>query len=132
VPEIQPDPVAVPPIDLPSSTNHRLEIAGMAGGAALAALGLVFWSAASGVQGDIDKAPVNTSQDLSDLRDLESKGDAYATAGNVLFVGGVIVAGVATYFYIRDRRAPPTTSARLVPTVFDHGAGVALTFGGLP
>jgi hypothetical protein len=121
-----------PPVELPSSGHHRLEIAGMAGGAALATLGLVFWSAANGVQGDIDSAPVRTGSDLAQLRDLESKGDAYATAGNVLLVAGVVVAGVATVFYIRDRRAGSSASARLVPTVFDHGAGVALTFGGRP
>lgn len=136
VPETAPDRVVAQPTDPPSSPHHRLEIAGMAGGATLAVLGLVFWGAASGVQGDIDNAPVKTSQDLSHLRDLESKGDAYAAVGNVMFVGGVVAAGVATYFYIRDRRTSSTTSSttsvRLVPAVFDHGAGVALTFGGTP
>jgi hypothetical protein len=115
----------------PSATHHRLELAGMAGGATLVAAGLLCWAAASGTQGDIDSAPTRTAQDLSHLRDLESRGDTYATVGNVLFIGGVVVAGVATYFYVRDRRAASSTSARLVPTVFDHGVGVALTFGGV-
>jgi uncharacterized membrane protein YedE/YeeE len=139
-----PSPVATPapvaavpsaPVDAPSPRGRRLELAGMAGGAGLVVLGLVMWGAASGVQGDIDKAPTTTKQDLVDLKNLESRGDTYAGLGNVFAISGVIVGGIATYYYIRDRRnasAASTASARLTPAVFAHGAGLVLTIGGSP
>lgn len=116
----------------PSPQRQRLEIAGMAGGGGLVVLGLLLWGAASGVQRDIDKAPTTTKQDLLDLKDLESRGDGYAGLGNLFVIGGLVVGGLGTYFYIKDRRTTSTTSARLTPTVLDHGAGVVLTIGGLP
>jgi hypothetical protein len=122
-----------PSVDTPDPGRRRLELIGMASGGGMVMLGLVLWGAASGVQGDIDKAPATTSQDLAHLRDLESKGDTYATLGNVFTIGGLVVGGVSTYFFIRDRRkAAFTATARLTPTVLDHGAGVVLTIGGMP
>ncbi|TMQ23980.1 MAG: hypothetical protein E6J90_09280 [Deltaproteobacteria bacterium] len=59
-------------------------------------------------------------------------GDTYAALGNVLAVSGLVVGGIATYLYIRDRRAGSTASARLSPTVLDHGAGLVLTIGAAP
>ena len=103
----------------------------MIGGGGAVALGFLLWNAASSTQRDIDAAPTRTQKDLADLRDLESRGDFYAAAGNVLVVTGAIVGGLATYLYIRDRRAA-TTTARLTPTVMPHGAGVVLSFGGPP
>lgn len=117
--------------DQPTSRDRRLEIAGMAGGGGLTVLGLVLWTAASSVQGQINDAPTMSRDDLVKLRDLESRGDTYAVLGNALVVSGLVVGGIATYFYLRDRRAAPPASAHLVPTVLDHGAGVAL-IGGLP
>jgi len=119
-------------VDEPSTTRHRLEIAGMAGGGGMVVLGLLFWGAANSVQGDIDKAPATTKQNLVDLKNLESRGDAYAGLGNLLTISGLVVAGLGTYFYIKDRRAASSTSARLMPTVFDHGAGLVFTMGGSP
>lgn len=92
-------------------------------------LGLAFWGAAIGVQDDIDRAPTMTRQDFTDLEDLESKGHTYAVLGNVLTVSGLVVGGVATYLYLRDRRSASTTSARLLPAVLDRGAGLVLTIG---
>jgi hypothetical protein len=125
-------PLSPPPADQSNTRRHNLEIAGMAGGGGMVVLGLLLWGAASSVQGDIDKAPTTTQQDLTNLRNLESKGDGYAGLGNLFTLGGLVIGGIGTYFYIKDRRAAPTTSARLMPTVFDHGAGVVLTFGGTP
>ena len=122
----------VQPMDDSSTRRHRLEIAGMAGGGGMVVLGLLFWGAANSVQGDIDNAPTTTKQNLIDLKNLESKGDAYAGLGNLLTISGLVVGGIATYFYIKDHRAASTTSARLMPTVLDHGAGLVLTIGGSP
>ena len=134
-----PSPVATPadrgnpqPVDGPDPGRRRLELIGMAGGGGALVLGFVLWGAASGVQSDIDKAPATTSQDIQHLRDLESKGDTYAALGNVFALTGVIVGGITTYLFIRDRKAGSATTARLSPTVLDHGAGVVLTFGGTP
>ncbi|HMG53984.1 MAG TPA: hypothetical protein VK601_10885 [Kofleriaceae bacterium] len=112
--------------------DQRLQIAGMAGGAGLATIGVLLWAAASGAQNDIDQAQTTSRQDLANLRDLESRADTYAALGNVLVASGVIVGGIATYLYVRDRRAASTASARVMPTVLDHGAGLVLTIGGTP
>jgi hypothetical protein len=134
----EPEPSSVVQTAAPSSapiddpTRHRLEIAGMAGGGALAVVGLILWGAAHGVQNDIDNAPTVTRQNLMDLRDLESKGDTYATLGNVFVITGVVVGGISTFLYFRDRRAASHATAHLTPAVFAHGAGLALTFGGTP
>jgi hypothetical protein len=131
----EPRPSVVVTEPAPShADHHRLQIAGMAGGGALVVLGFVLWGAASGVQHDIEKAPTSTRQDLVDLKNLESRGDGYAGLGNVFAISGLVVGGIATYFYVRDRRAASstTTTARLLPTVLDHGAGLVLTIGGSP
>jgi hypothetical protein len=116
--------------DVPSTGRRRLEIAGMAGGATMVSLGLLFWAAASGVQNDINSAPTATRQDLQHLKDLESKGDGYAGLGNLLVVTGVLVGGLGTAFYIKDYYTSSGTVARLTPAVFDHGAGLVVTIGG--
>jgi hypothetical protein len=140
--EPAPPPVATPaadasgqPQDQPSTRRHRLELAGMVGGATMVSLGLLSWAAASGVQNDIDHAPTKTKQDLLNLKDLESKGDGYAGLGNLLVITGLAAGGVGAAFYIKDRYTGSGASvARLVPTVFDHGhgAGLVLTIGGTP
>jgi hypothetical protein len=126
-----PGPTALP-ADQPNPRDHRLQLAGMIGGGGLMVLGVVLWGAANSAQGDINSAPTRTSQDLAHLKDLESRGDLYAGAGNVLVAAGAVVGGIATYLYIRDRSAHAAPTARLVPTVLDHGAGLVLTLGGLP
>lgn len=119
-------------VDAPDPGRRRLELLGMVGGGSMVLLGFVLWGAASGVQGDIDKAPTTTKDDITGLRDLESKGDTYAALGNLFAVTGLVVGGISTYLFIRDRRAASTTSARLTPAVLDHGAGLVLTIGGTP
>ena len=131
VPETAPAGSA-PLADQPDPRDRRLELAGMIGGGGLLTLGVVLWGAASDTQDDINKAATRTRQDLAKLRDLESRGDVYAAAGNVLVVTGVVLGGIATYLYVRDRRAAGAQTARLVPTVLDHGAGLVLTFGAMP
>lgn len=111
--------------------NHRtLELTGMGVGGGLVLLSLVMWAEAGSTQSDIDNAPAKTAADLKHLQDLESTGDTYAGLGNVFFIGGLGIAAVSTYFWWRDRRADHGQQARIAPTVFDHGAGVTLSFGG--
>jgi hypothetical protein len=111
---------------------RRLQKAGMIGGAAMITVGLVLWASAVGVQREIDDAPTGTKADLRKLQDLEAKGDGYAGAGNVLAVGGLVLGGISTYYFIKKGRAHRSSSARIQPTVLDHGAGIALSFGGSP
>jgi len=110
--------------------HKRLELTGMAVGGGLVLLSFVMWAEASSTQSDIDSAPTKTLADLHHLQDLESQGDAYSGIGNLMFIGGVGLAAVSTYFWWRDRRADHGQQARLAPTVLDHGAGVVLSFGG--
>jgi hypothetical protein len=133
VPERAPAPLFDPTSQAnQGERNRRLQLAGMAAGGGMVVIGLVLWGAASGVQNDINNAPNRTRQNLLDLRDLEAKGDTYAALGNIFTIGGAVVGGVATYFYLRDRRAASATTARLVPTLLDHGVGLTLTIGAVP
>jgi len=145
-PETAPAPTPVPapaPAALPPPTTtmtevddhsgrRRYELAGMIGGGGCVVLSFVLWGAAASTQKDIDKAPTKTTKDIQNLKDLESKGDAQAGLGNLLFVGGIALGAVSTYFYIKDRNSHGSSQARVTPTVFDHGAGLTLTIGGAP
>jgi len=119
--------------DVDDHGSHRTwEIAGMAGGGGMVLLGVLLWGAASGTQGEIDRAPSSTAADLKHIRDLEDRGDGQATLGNLLFVGGLAIAGVSGYFFWRDSRAHHAQTARVVPTLLNHGAGIAVVIGGSP
>jgi hypothetical protein len=132
-PAAQPLPTPGQPVDMPNRGRQRLELAGMIGGGALVLIGFMCWGSASDIQSQVDDAPTQTKPQIDTLRDLESRGDAYAAWGNVFFLGGAVLGGISTYFFIKDRRAHRhATTARIAPTVFDHGAGLALTFGGTP
>jgi hypothetical protein len=130
-----PTPAALPaptttPADVDDhSSRRRYELAGMIGGGGCVVLSFVLWGAAASTQSDIDKAPTKTTKDIQNLKDLESKGDAQAGLGNLLFVGGIALGAVSTYFYIKDRNSS-SRQARIAPAVFDHGAGLTLTIGG--
>ncbi|MBA3461419.1 MAG: hypothetical protein H0T46_15760 [Deltaproteobacteria bacterium] len=127
----QPTPSPAQPVDTgPSRGRKRLELAGMIGGGALVLIGFMCWGSAADIQSQIDESPTQTKSQLDALADLEASGDSYAGWGNALFIGGAILGGVSTYFFIKDRRAGRhATTARIAPTVFDHGAGIALSFG---
>jgi len=110
--------------------HRRLELTGMAVGGGLVALSFIMWGEAASTQSDIDAAPTKTHADFVRLQDLESSADTYASLGNVMFLGGLALGAVSTYFWWRDRNSPSTQQARIAPTVFDHGAGITLSFGG--
>lgn len=137
-PEPAPPPVVeTPPQYLVPQQADRpkdrgsLYLGGMAAGGTMFVIGAVLWSKASSIQSDIDTAPVRTRGDLVRLQELEADGDAYAGWGNVLVIGGVIVAGASTYLYFRNRRLLRSSrTATLTPLVFPGGGGVAFTVGG--
>jgi hypothetical protein len=111
----------------------RGPVIGMAVGGGLVVLSLVMWGEASSTQNDINNAPTRTVADFQNLQNLESKGGTYATLGNVFFIGGIVTAGISGYFFWRNHRAHSSASSAMVtPTLFDHGAGLALTIGGPP
>jgi hypothetical protein len=121
--------IAQPPA--PEGDNRKLALTGIIGGGTLVVLGVVMWAEASSTQNDINNAPIKTVNDFHHLQDLENQGDAYALAGNLMFFGGLALGAVSGYFYVRDhRRAHERGTARIAPTVFRHGAGLTLTFGG--
>jgi hypothetical protein len=110
--------------------HDRRPLYGFAAGGALMLIGVSLWYEASLTQDDINNAPTpRTPNDFKKLTDLESSGDTYALLGNVSFVGGVALAAVSGYFFWRDRAHHGVQHARLVPAVFDHGAGIALGIG---
>jgi hypothetical protein len=123
-----PNNQVAPPEDRPD--HRRLEVTGMGIGGGLVVLSFIMWAEAASTQSDIDAAPTKTHDDFVHLQDLESSADSYAALGNVMFIGGVALGAVSTYFFWRDRKAASTQQARIAPTVFDHGAGITLSFGG--
>lgn len=125
-------PIVTAPVDDPRpSSGRRLQMVGMAGGTTLVLVGLVLWGSAASVQSEIDDAPTGTRAEIAALRDLEDKGDTYASAGNLLVLGGLVLGGVSTYYFIKGNRSRAQT-ARIVPAVFDHGGGIAFQIGGAP
>ena len=118
--------------DTTEISTNRLALTGLAVGGGSMLLGLVFWAEANSTQSDINSFPTPKSpKDFQNLTDLESRGDTYALIGNVAFIGGVAIAAVSGYLYWRDRSQHSGAQARVVPAVFDHGGGIALSFGGI-
>jgi hypothetical protein len=103
----------------------------MVGGGAMLLVGLVLWGSAASVQGEIDAAPAGTKAELLALQELEARGDGYAGAGNLFVVGGLVLGGISTYYFVKRGRQR-ATAARLVPTVWSGGGGLALAIGGTP
>jgi len=129
----EPTPAAMPaPVDEPRDDrprgNRRLAMFGMAGGGAMVLVGMVFWASASGIEDEIRDAPKRTRADLQHVKDLEAEGDAYATTGNVLAIGGLILGGVSTYYFIKSGRRSSHTAS--VSPILGNGTGIAITWGG--
>jgi hypothetical protein len=94
-------------------------------------VGFLLWGEAGTIQEEIDVHPTITRPQLEALAELERRGDRYARWGNVFFLGGAILGGVSTYYYVKGRKARSTAqTARLAPAVLGDGAGFTLTFGG--
>jgi hypothetical protein len=126
-----PNGQVVPPPPEGQNPNRRIELTGLAVGGLLVGVGCIFWASAASQQDAIDMTNPKSPRDFQNLQDLESTGDTYATLGNIAFIGGVAVAAVSGYFLWRDRHHDRATqSARIAPAVFDHGAGLTLSFGG--
>jgi hypothetical protein len=124
-------PMQPQPFTVETSAAHRKkEKIGMAIGGGVALLGILMWSAASAKEGEIDDAPANTPADFVHLQQLEKDADGLAGAGNLFFLGGLVIVGVSGYLYWRKGRRARMQTAVIAPTVFPHGAGLVLTFGG--
>jgi len=120
-----------PPEGEAPSGNHRLQVAGLVTGGVLVGIGVIFWSSAQNQQDAIDMANPKSPKDFQNLTDMESTGDTYATLGNICFIGGVALAAVSGYFLWRDRHhSGAAQHARIVPTVYPGGGGIAISFGG--
>ncbi|CAN5288261.1 hypothetical protein BH11MYX1_BH11MYX1_17800 [soil metagenome] len=129
-PSPQPSPFPGGPAE---ERKHSRPVTGLAIGGGLVVLSVILWAEAGSVQGEINSAPTKTPADFANLKDLESKGDTYSNLGNLCFLGGLVVGGISGYFFYKDYKARHSTAqARITPTLFDHGAGIAFSYGGLP
>ena len=116
----EPDPVPPPPEGRRSVTP--LVIAGAGG--ALVVAGGVFWGLAASTQGQIDDAPTDSAADLDRLVTLEDQARQRALIGNVLVIGGAVVAAAGATWYLLDRRRERPVHA--APLVVPGGGGVAI------
>jgi hypothetical protein len=130
-PNIAPYP---PPTMADQPSRTRLPLAGVITGGAFVLIGFMCWGKAGDLQQQIDDAPANTTTDFNTIRSLERDADSYAGWGNALFLGGAIIGGISAYYLIKSKRdhQRTTTTARVMPAVFDHGAGLTLTIGSTP
>ena len=120
-------------VDQGAPKPSRLPLIGMIGGGVSVTIGFLLWGEAQTIQEEVDGHPTATAQQIADLQDLEARGDSYAGWGNLLFLSGLAVGAVSTYFFLRNRkRASALQAARIAPAVFDHGGGITLTIGGSP
>ena len=117
-----------PMVDAPVHPHRRLQLAGMVAGGAMVFVGFLSWGQALDLQGQIDDAPTSTSADLVALRDLEKRADGAAGLGNALFLGGAVLGGISTYYYVKGRRRAraQAMATRITPAVFADGAGIAI------
>ena len=123
---------AAPNGQIEEDRGSNRPLTGLAISGGLVLLSVILWAEAGSVQGDINNAPTRTPADFANLKDLESKGDGYAGLGNLTFIGGLVVGGISGYFFYKQRRSRSSSQAVIAPTLIDHGAGIAFTYGGLP
>jgi len=117
------------PADTPAPSRKWQKI-GMGVGAGMILISFVLWTGASGKQEEIDNAPHDSPADFKHLQDLEDEADGLAGGGNLFFIAGVALTAVSAYYYWKKGRAARSRTAQITPTVFPHGAGVVLTWGG--
>ncbi len=119
---------AEPRDDTDQQRNFRrgLGITALAAGGVALLVGVALWGSASGTQGQINSATLDTAADVQNVMALQSKADNYATSGNILVVGGVVLAGAGAVLLYLDHRHRTTVA----PIAFAHGAGISVTFAG--
>jgi hypothetical protein len=128
-----PNGAVAPPPHEDAPRSRRLQKIGMGVGGGFVLLSIVMWMSASSVQSDIDDKPEPVSPaDIQALRDLETKGDDIAGAGNLFFLVGAGLGGVSAYYYWKAGKSSNAQTARIAPAAFPGGGGVTLTIGGLP
>jgi hypothetical protein len=119
------DPIPEPERARPSRSHGPLFA--MGGGAALMVVGGVFWTLAANQQEVIDSSPTATTDDLERLASLEASARVRASVGNVMVIGGAVVAAVGlTWFVVDRRRGHGESEVQVAPTVVPGGAGVAV------
>jgi len=119
-----PHPVVVTPPPPPPHATSRLPLYVAGGGAAVAAIGSVFWMLESSKQDQIDAAPTRTGADLDRLASLESSAKLYANVGNVAVIAGGVAIAAGVGWYIYEKRHGHEV------TVTPTAGGAAVTIGG--
>lgn len=112
--------------------SHRASVIAWSASGALVIAGLMFWVHASSLQDDIDVAPDTSTNERLALADLQRRAATASDRGTVMVGAGAVVAGLGTYFWIRNHRriASPRTAIR--PTIVPGGVGVVVTINSLP
>ena len=108
-----------------STTERKLAVGFLAGGAISLVIGFSLWSGASSLQTDIDDHPRTTLVEINDLKALEDEAGGKALWGNVFVVLGIAAGGVGGYFLWKDKKnRENATTITPQPTA----AGTGMTF----
>lgn len=131
-PDPQPEPIIVTPapppepLRTPRTRKFAFGIGAIVGGSALFLSGLALWSAKSGIQDDIDRAPTETVADFRNLQALEDRASSRAWLGNACVLAGLALGGYGAYLLYQDRRE---RRVLITPAPIPGGAAVMLSIG---
>jgi hypothetical protein len=111
----------------PWSSEKKLGIGFVAGGAAALVVGFALWAKESNLQTTIDASNPRSYADIVALKSTEDTANTYAWVGNALVIVGAAAGGIGAYYLWKDHKNGSTTIA---PVPADQGTGMTLVVKG--
>ncbi len=112
-----------------STTERKLAVGFLAGGAISLVIGLSLWSGASSLQTEIDEHPRATLAEIDDLKSIEDEAAGKALWGNVFVVLGLAAGGVGGYFLWKHKKNQENATT-ITPEPAAAGTGMTFVLRG--